>query len=114
MTSMNPWRRLQARTPSVFLDDFRFQSKAYGKWLTATKGGKKGEAFKHDSQEANTTRLASGAHEGGHRDISLGPLSDRGAKGHEERKQASRKARQSITITPRKNGEIQKALRSAR
>lgn len=92
MTALNPWQRLHARAPSVFLDDHRFQSKAYGKWLTATKGGKTDEPFVDDSKEANTTRLYAGAHDGGHRDISLGPLSDRGAKGHEERKAKNRKA----------------------
>lgn len=96
MTSMNPWQRLQARTPSVFLDDFRFQSKAYGKWLTATKGAKKGETFRDESAEANTTRLYAGAHDGGHRDVALGPLSDRGAKGHEERKTKAKRQTESM------------------
>lgn len=94
---MNPWQRLAARVPSVFLSDFRFHSKAYGKWLTATKGGKKGEVFKgDDTTEANTTRLYAGSHEGGHRDVSLGPLSDRGAKGHEERKTKAKRQTESM------------------
>lgn len=85
-TELNPWERLGMRRllPSVFAQDTYF-----------TRG----------KPASNTSDKSS---------MDLGVLSDKGAKAYEERRAASRKARQSITIEPRKNGEIPKALRSAR